>query len=149
MAVHFAGLDAEVKLQPFEALHPLTGEPVEMENVMAIWHPERKRRVVIGAHFDTRPHPDKETNPKKKAEPFLGANDGASGVAVLMELAHHLQELKTDVGVDLVAFDGEELVYDDKGEYFLGSKHFAEQYTKSGRPARYVAGVVVDMVGGK
>lgn len=149
MAEHFESQGAKVTLQPFEARHPLNGQAVEMENVVAAWHPERNQRVVIGAHFDTRPHPDKEVTAKKKAEPFLGANDGASGIALLMELAHQLKDLKTSVAVDLVAFDGEELVYDDRGEYFLGSKHFAAQYRKAGGQARYVAGIVLDMVGGK
>jgi Zn-dependent M28 family amino/carboxypeptidase len=144
-----------VTLQRFEVQHPLNGEPVEMENVVASWFPERTKRVVIGAHFDTRPRPDKEPTKKKRAEPFLGANDGASGVAVLMELANMMRGLKTTVGVDLVAFDGEELVWDDdgrvSGEFFEGSSHFAEQYQKaqkSGSQSRYVAGIVVDMVGG-
>jgi hypothetical protein len=148
MEEHFAGLGAQVKRQPFQSRHPLSGDPVEMENIVASWHPERTSRVVIGAHFDTRPFPDKETNPRKKTATFLGANDGASGVAVLMEMAHALSDLKTSLGVDLVAFDAEELVYDEKGEYCLGSQHFADQYRRAGAQKRYVAGIVVDMVGG-
>src|SRR5262245_20190108 len=148
LATHFASAGAQVKRQTFEARHPTTNELVEMENIIGSWHPERMRRIVIGAHFDTRPHPDKETNPRRKSATFLGANDGASGVAVLMELAHVLQNLKTSVGVDLVAFDGEELIYEDKGDYFLGSRQFAQEYRKSGGQTRYVAGLVLDMVGG-
>src|SRR5205823_2522824 len=78
-------------------------------------------------------------------------NDGASGVALLMEIAHHLEDLPTAWGVDLVLFDGEELVYGEDGEYFLGSKAFARAYaedlaTRPGAP-RYDAGLVLDMVG--
>jgi len=152
IAEHFEAQGATVTLQTFEVRHPLSGEPVEMENVVASWFPDRTKRVVIGAHFDTRPRPDKESTAKKRALPFLGANDGASGIAVLMELANMMKDLKTSVGVDLVAFDGEELVWDDggklSGEYFEGSKQFAEQYRKSAGQSRYVAGIVVDMVGG-
>jgi Zn-dependent M28 family amino/carboxypeptidase len=83
---------------------------------------------------------------------FLGANDGGSGIAVLMELANMLPNLKTSLGVDLAAFDAEELIIDKKGEYFLGSKVFAEEYRRKsgagGGQARYVAGIVVDLVGG-
>ena len=146
---HFESLGAQVTLQAFVARHPMTGEPVEMENVMASWQPDRARRVVIGAHFDTRPHADREASAKRRAEPFLGANDGASGVAVLMELAHVLADLKPSVGVDLVAFDGEELVFDERGEYFLGSTHFAQDYLRRKASVTYVAGIVVDMVGDK
>ncbi len=153
MAEHFAGQGAKVTLQKFEVRHPLNGEPVEMENVVASWNADRPRRVVIGAHFDTRPRADKEPTAKKRAEPFYGANDGGSGIAVLMELANLMQDIKTSVGVDLVAFDGEELVWDENGdvagEYFHGSKHFAEQYRNARGPVPYVAGFVVDMVGGE
>jgi hypothetical protein len=149
MVEHFESCGAGVLRQTFQATHPLSGDPVEMENIVASWHPERKSRVLIGAHFDTRPQPDKETDPRAKSKQFLGANDGASGVAVLMELANMLPDLKTGVGVDLVAFDGEELVYDEDGEYFLGSTHFAEEYRQRRLPGRYVAAIIVDMVGDK
>src|SRR4029077_16204510 len=89
-------------------------------------------RGVIGPHYDTRPFPDEERDPARRKLPFLGANDGASGVALLMEIAHHLEALPPPRGVDLVLFDGEELVYgggqNQDGEYFLGSKAFAKQY---------------------
>lgn len=150
MAEHFEGVGAKVTRQTFTIRHPVTGEAVVMENIVASFYPERKRRVVIGAHFDTRPHADKETDPRKKLATFLGANDGASGVAVLMELGNMMKDLiKTNVGVDLVAFDGEELVYNSDDEYFYGSKHFAAEYKKRGGQMKYLAGLVLDMVGGK
>lgn len=124
-----------------------------MANLIGSWHPERTERVVIAAHYDTRPYADQESDPTLRRTPYLGANDGASGVAMLMELAHHLRTLPTSVGVDLVLFDGEELVYDERGEYFLGSKEFAREYeqaVKQGSSAsRYQAALVLDMVGGK
>jgi Zn-dependent M28 family amino/carboxypeptidase len=128
-----------------------------MVNLIGSWFPDRRERVVIGVHYDTRPHPDMEDDPAKRKLPFIGANDGASGVALLMEIAHHLEGMQTPWGVDLVLFDGEEIVYgrgqDQEGEYFLGSKEFARQYADgvdSGRLRyRYVAGVVLDMVGDK
>ena len=151
MVDHFRDMGAQVEVQAFQARHPLTADPVEMANVVARWFPERARRVVLGAHFDTRPRPDSEPNPRNRSLPFLGANDGASGIAVLMELAHLMPDLKTKVGVDFVAFDAEELVYGDIGEYFLGSRHFAEQYrVRSAREGyQYIAAIVVDMVGDK
>jgi hypothetical protein len=153
---HFEKLGGVVHEQFFEARHPRTGERLQLANLIAKWNPERLDRVVIGAHYDTRPHPDEEVDPNRFARPFLGANDGASGVALLMEIAHHLNDLKTQWGVDLVLFDGEELVFGNnprEGEYFLGSKEFARAYKEQIRAkrtqARYAYGIVLDMVGGQ
>jgi hypothetical protein len=151
VADHFRSLGAEVTEQSFNARDPLTGRPLTMANLVGSWFPDRTLRIVIGAHYDTRPFPDEELDPTARRGVFLGANDGASGVALLMEIAHHLKDLKTPYGVDLVLFDGEELVYDQVGEYFLGSKEFARRYRASVRDRsqrqRYVAGLVLDMVG--
>ncbi len=130
VADHFVKMGGKVREQPFHARHPLTGKRVDMANLIGSWQPERNQRIVIGAHYDTRPRPDEENDPDRLNLPFLGANDGASGVALLMEIANHLAELVPPVGVDLVLFDGEELVYGNNntrmGEYFLGSEYFAQ-----------------------
>ncbi len=156
VAEHFTRLGGTVKEQPFRGRHPLTGKRVEMANLIGSWKPEKRERVVITAHYDTRPEPDQEMDPVRHKLPFLGANDGGSGVALLMELAHHMNDLKTPWGVDLVLLDGEELVYGNDhraGDYFLGSKEFARRYAdqlEHGRPKfRYVAGILFDMVGGE
>ena len=111
VADHFTRWGRTVREQPFRAAHPVTGEALVMANLIGSWQPDRLRRVVIGAHYDTRPHPDQEVDPDAPKLPFVGANDCASGVAVLMEIANHLDDLETPWGVDLVLFDGEELVY--------------------------------------
>jgi hypothetical protein len=151
VARHFKAQGAAVREQPFNARHPLTGKTVRMVNLIGSWHPERTERVVIAAHYDTRPYPDQEQDPRLRNAPFLGANDCASGVALLMEMANHMKNSPTPWGVDFVLLDGEELVYDRTGEYFLGSKAFAKAYSKGKRKSksRYVAGIVLDMVGGK
>jgi glutaminyl-peptide cyclotransferase len=156
VADHFTKMGGQVREQPFQANHPLTGRRVEMVNLIGSWHPERTQRVLISAHYDTRPHPDQEQDPDRARRPFLGANDCASGVALLMEIAHHLDKIETTWGIDLVLFDGEELVYGDqprRGEYFLGSKAFARAYARQverrGNKTRYVAGILLDMVGGR
>jgi len=156
VADHFTKMGGKVREQPFRTRHPVTGERVSMANLIGSWHPDRLQRVVIGAHYDTRPHPDEEVDPNRHKLPFLGANDGASGVALLMEIANHLNDLNTPWGVDLVLFDGEELVFGNNprvGEYFLGSKEFAQAYSDQvdrGRSKmRYAAGIVLDMVGGR
>jgi hypothetical protein len=179
VAEHFRKLGGTIREQPFAAVHPLTGKKVTMVNLVGSWHPERTDRVLIAAHYDTRPYPDEENDPRLRRAPFFGANDGASGVALLMEIAHHLKEFTTPWGVDLVLFDGEELLYEDErgraGEYFLGSKAFAAAYEKFRRSpssvpktrplassktkttaaplfesgTKYAYGFVLDMVGGK
>jgi glutaminyl-peptide cyclotransferase len=153
---HFTKMGAQVREQPFQTQDPQTGQALTLVNLIGAWHPDRTERIVIGAHYDTRPHPDEEDDPVRRAMPFLGANDGASGVALEMEIAHHLDKLDTRWGVDLVLFDGEELVYGNSptvGEYFLGSIEFAQRYADqvdAGRiKYRYVGGIVLDMVGGR
>jgi hypothetical protein len=150
VADHFRTMGATVREQPFPARDPLSGRRLTMVNLIGSWFPDRAERVVIAAHYDTRPFPDREFDPARRAQPFIGANDGASGVALLMELAHHLNDSPTPWGVDLVLFDGEELVYDHTGEYFLGSIEFARQYRNARRAGKskdtYVCGIVLDMV---
>ena len=128
-----------------------------MVNLIGSWYPERTERVVLGAHYDTRPFPDEDPDPARRKLPFIGANDGASGVALLMEIAHHLKDLTTPWGVDLVLFDGEELVYGsarDPGRILPrlegvrpGLRRGAS--TRSAASRQYVAGIVLDMVGDK
>jgi glutaminyl-peptide cyclotransferase len=154
VADHFKRLGGTVREQPFSGTDPLSNAPVAMVNLIGSWFPERNERVVLGVHYDTRPFPDEDPVPANRKLPFIGANDGASGVALLMEIAHHLQDSPTPWGVDLVLFDGEELVYgggrNQTGEYFLGSKEFARAYTASKRTGpQYIAGLVLDMVGDK
>lgn len=147
---HFLKFGAAVRYQAFDAVHPRTGEPVRMKNMVVTWHPESRERVLIACHYDTRPRPDRELLPINRDKPFIGANDGASGVALLMELAHHMDRIEPIYGVDFVFFDGEELVYTERDKYFLGSEHFSRQYRDHPpEDYRYVAGVLVDMVAGK
>jgi len=146
---HFESLGGKVTMQRFEAKNPLGGPRVPMANVIVEWHPERKERILVCAHYDTRPLPDRDPDPVQRREGvFIGANDGASGVAVLMELAHLMPELDGDIGVDFALFDGEELVYvDGRDPYFLGSTWFARQYVREPPEHKYRWGVLLDMVG--
>ena len=98
VAKHFGATGATVREQPFSGIDPRSGAKVEMSNLIGSWHPERTRRVLLSAHYDTRPFPDEERNPSRRTLPFIGANDGASGVALLMEIANHLKSLPTPWG---------------------------------------------------
>jgi hypothetical protein len=147
---HFKSLGGQVRYQTFTARQRSVREPVEMANLIVSWHPDRPRRVILCSHYDTRPIADQEPDTRRWRQPFLSANDGGSGVALLMELAHHVKGLPLNVGVDFVFFDGEEYIYDREGdEYFFGSKHFGQQYRKQRGATLYLAAVLLDMVGGK
>jgi glutaminyl-peptide cyclotransferase len=151
IAEHFAKLKAKVSFQSFDAPHPLTRKPVQMTNLIVSWDREVKDRVLLACHYDTRPHADRDANPQLAENGvFLGANDGASGVALLMELGHHIRQIKPTYGVDFVFFDGEELVYNDfRDAYFLGSEFFSKGYRDHPPEHKYVCGVLVDMIAGK
>lgn len=141
----FEAEGAEVELQTFAARHPETGEVLTLGNLIARFRPAAAKRFLICAHYDTRPFPDQDPiDPKGE---FIGANDGASGVAGLMELSLRASEWPADIGVDLVLFDGEELVYDgNRDPYFLGSTHFAQEYVAAKDAPRYQSGVLLDMI---
>jgi hypothetical protein len=145
---HFRKLGGEVRLQRFRGPHPIDQSPVPMANLIVEWHPDRKERILLCAHYDTLPYPVKD--PVDPRGVFVGANDGASGVAVLMELAHEIPTLSVNYGIDFVLFDAEEFVFDDRRHrYFLGSEYFARQYVDKPPPHRYRWGVLLDMIGDK
>jgi hypothetical protein len=153
LETHFKPLADAISWQQFDATQRSVRRPVAMANLTVSWYPERRRRVIICSHYDSRPHADQEQDPRKWRQPFVSANDGGSGVALLMELARHVKGLDAAVGIDFVLFDGEEYVFDADDEYFLGSKHFAREYRKARvkerNPSLYVGAVLLDMVGGK
>ena len=149
---HFEKLGGSIIWQSFTHKHPLTGEAVEVKNLIVRWQPELKSRVLLCSHYDTRPFPDRD--PKYPQGFFVGANDGGSSTALLMELGHAMPKLELKVGVDFVFFDAEELVYgadslSSRGDYFVGSTYFAQQVAAEPSASNYVAGILMDMVGDK
>ncbi len=151
LQAHFEKLGGKVSYQRFLANNPLGGDKVPMANMLVEWHPDRKDRVLLCVHYDTRPLPDRDPDPAKRQNgPFIGANDGGSGVALLMELAHKMKEIDGPVGVDFLLVDGEELVYQEKRDpYFLGTSWFAQKYVKEPPDHKYRWGVVLDMIGNR
>jgi hypothetical protein len=116
-------------------------------NAVARFQPQYTTRVLIGAHWDTRPWADRDPIPAKRHLPVMGANDGASGVAVLLELARLLKSANLTVGVDLAIFDGEDLgTDDDPNGWFRGSNRYVE-WKLDEKPPVFV--IVIDMVGEK
>lgn len=150
LSEHFTKLGAKVSFQTFDARHPATGGPVRMSNLIVSWNPESTERVLLACHYDTRPFPDRDSNPNlARNGKFLGANDGGSGVALFMELGNHIHDIEPTYGVDFVFFDGEELIYGERDPYFLGAEYFAKNYREHPPEHRYLYGVLVDMIGDK
>ena len=123
------------------------GEYLRLTNIVASFNPKASERLLFCAHWDTRPRADQDENKSRRSEPIVGANDGASGVAVLLEIASLLKEKPPAIGVDIVLFDGEDYgLGGDNQNYLLGSRHFAESLT-SGHTPRF--GILLDMIGDK
>ena len=121
-----------------------TGEKLEIKNIIARFSPENSERIILMAHWDTRHIADKDT--ERKDEPFDGANDGGSGVGVLMELARIFHQQKPDIGVDIILFDAEDYGSpDDSKSYCLGSQYFASNLPFKQYYPKYA--ILLDMVG--
>lgn len=120
------------------------GKKLPMYNIIGSFNPQAADRVLLCAHWDTRPIADQDDERTK--EPILGANDGASGVGVLLEVARQLKMQKPNVGIDIILFDVEDYGNSDiEDSYCLGSQYWAKNLHKPGYKARY--GILLDMVG--
>jgi hypothetical protein len=153
---HFKKLGATVTRQEFKAKQKSRKNETEFVNYIISWHPDKERRILLCTHYDTRPIADQEANRANWNKPFVSANDGTGGLAMLMELGNHMKDLKSEFGIDFVLFDGEEYVFETDrlgggDRYFIGSEHFADDYkkTKDKRKYRYDAGVLFDLCHGK
>lgn len=132
-----------VATQEFAIRDPYGADSLRLVNLQASFYLDRPVRVLLGAHYDTRPRADRDTG-RARDLPILGANDGASGVAVLLEVARALAVWDPGIGVDLVFFDGEDYGQEGDLEYYLmGSRHFA----RTMGPYRPRAMILLDMVG--
>jgi hypothetical protein len=127
------------------------GTRYELVNLVADFRPDARTHFVLATHFDTRPWADEDPDPSAHALPVPGANDGTSGVAVILELVPTLlRELPKDVGVSVVLFDGEELGHGtDPHGYCAGSRRLAEDIDDPAFAVlrRAAFGIVLDMVG--
>jgi len=138
----FNGLADTVFTQSFEDEMPRTRAKVKMNNVIAQFNRESNKQIMISAHWDTRPWADTGSIMKKEM-PILGANDGASGVAVIIELAYIFKQNPPPIGVSLVLFDAEDYgVPGDSWTYCKGSQYFARNL-----PISYPEyGINIDMI---
>jgi glutaminyl-peptide cyclotransferase len=124
------------------------GDTLELVNIIAAFNPSSTDRIMLCAHWDSRPRSDADADPSLAVQPVLGADDGGSGVAVLLELARLFKDNPPPFGVDIILFDGED--YGKEGDldnYFLGSRYWAQNPPVPGYQPRF--GILLDMVGGK
>ncbi len=136
---------ANVRLQEFTHTWSRTGEPIKMWNIIGDQgYADAPVKIALFAHWDTRPTADQESDPDRQKQPIPGANDGASGVAVLLELMQAIKDKHPGVGVMFVMVDGEDLG-PDLDEMFLGAEYFSGHLPVP-KPDY---GILLDMIGGK
>ncbi|MDD4608583.1 MAG: M28 family peptidase [Bacteroidaceae bacterium] len=130
------------------------GKQLQMRNIIGSYNDKSFKRVLLAAHWDTRPWADNDPNPANHHTPILGANDGASGVGLLLEVARLLQLQQPNIGIDIIFFDLEDYGTpqfaegpDQENTWCLGSQYWANHPHKENYNARY--GILLDMVGGK
>ena len=142
MLARLDSLAPEVSADTFSHV-TAAGDSLTLVNVLARFRPEEARRIVLLTHWDTRPESTEARDPALRALPVPGANDGASGTAVLLELARVLSLQSPPLGVDLLFVDGEDYgpTLDDM---LLGARRYASRLGDADRP---VYGVLLDMVG--
>ncbi|MDZ7693890.1 MAG: M28 family peptidase [Balneolaceae bacterium] len=121
-------------------------DTLNLTNIIAAFNTTAQDRIMLCAHWDTRPRADED--PDNPSQPILGADDGASGVGVLLELARLFKDNPPPIGVDIVLFDGEDYGRkNDLDRYFLGSRYWANHPPVKNYSPRF--GILLDMVGGE
>lgn len=134
----------DVVLQPFTYTEQKDHQSYDLVNIIARFNPESDIQTMIGAHWDTRPWAEEDNDKYKRRSPIIGANDGASGVAVLLELMQVMSKFPPPVGVNIVFLDGEDLGTPGVNESFAqGARFFAKQLPIP-KPDE---AIIVDMVG--
>jgi Zn-dependent M28 family amino/carboxypeptidase len=129
-----------------QSKNPTSGATIPIYNIIGSINPQAEKRMIFAAHWDSRPMADQDDNNPK--DPILAANDGASGVGVILELARILHSEKPEWGVDFILFDAEDLgVAEIENSFCLGSQYWGKNLHKANYKANF--GVLLDMVGGK
>ena len=122
------------------------GTRLNMRNIFAQLNPEAPNRLLLLSHWDSRPWADADPDPAKREQPVPGANDGASGVGVLLEIARQLSLQNSGAAVDILLVDAEDWgSHDDEDSWALGTRYFAQHPPKEGY--RPLQAILLDMVG--
>jgi len=149
MADQLRSFDARVIEQTFQS-KAYTGEMLNGTNIIGSYNPNHKHRVLLAAHWDSRPIADYDADEARQKEPILGADDGASGVGILLEVARQLQKNPIDLGVDIIFLDLEdfgESQSEDYTSWCLGAQHWGKNLHQPGYTAKF--GILLDMAGAK
>ncbi len=158
IANKFQSLGAEI-IEQRTTVKGYNGQPLPCRNIQARMNPEASDRILITAHWDSRAWADNDRDEANHHTPVIAANDGASGVAVMLEMARLVHETGLSYGIDFICFDAEdqgtpqwaddevEPENEDMGYWCLGSRYWAEQAYAIGYRARYA--INLDMVGGR
>lgn len=129
------------------------GTILKSVNIVGSFKPESKKRIALFAHWDSRPWADHDPDKANWHKPILAADDGASGVGVLLEIARHFQKQQPEMGVDIILLDAEDYGVpefeqkSDESSWALGAQYWARNPHVEGYTARF--GILLDMVGGK
>ncbi len=132
-------------------LRAFDGTVLNSRNIIGSFQPQKKSRILLCAHWDSRPWADHDPDPANHYQPIDGANDGASGVGVLLEVARLLSSVDSRIGIDIIFFDAEDYGkhrlsnMQDQDSWALGSQHWANIPHLIDYNARF--GILLDMVG--
>lgn len=150
LVAKFKSFGAEVLVQEAPAT-TYDGKKHTLKNIIASFSPDKKDRVLVSAHWDARPFSDQDPDVNMKDKPFDAANDGASGVAVMLEMARQIQQKQPNVGVDFILWDIEDYGKSNdetvnETTWCIGSQYWAKNKHKAAYKALYA--INLDMVGG-
>lgn len=156
MVMKLKAFGADTVIEQTGTVTAFNGKKLPLRNIIARFHAGRTHRVLLAAHYDTRPMADKDKDEARQGEPIPGANDGGSGVGVLLEIARNLAALPaSDVGADLFFTDAEDygeptgaMTQNEHSDtWCLGSQYWAKNPQPPGYSARF--GILLDMVGAR
>jgi len=139
---------AEVEIQEFKASF-YDVKDVDAYNIIASFNPKDTHRVLLAAHWDSRMVAEKDSDKSKRDEAIMGADDGGSGVAGLLEIARVISQNPIDLGVDLIFFDAEDngTPNENNKTWCLGSQYWAKNKHDKNYKAKF--GILLDMIGAK
>ncbi len=127
------------------------GTKLDIQNIIGSFNPDNHNRILLSAHWDTRPFADEDPDPDNFYTPIDGANDGGSGVGALLEIARQLSKNPIETGIDIILFDAEDYgahsrhERDEEDSWALGSQYWSQNPHVSNYTARF--GILLDMVG--
>ncbi len=153
LSAKLASFGAKVYQQEFDATI-YDGTTYKARNIIGAFNPDARKRVMLCSHWDSRPWADNDPDEKNHHTPILGANDGASGVGVLLEIARQIQMKAPEIGIDLIFFDAEDYGTPqfhkgahNEDTWCLGSQYWSRRPHVPHYNARFA--ILLDMVGGK